>query len=198
MNAGSGDVTVVDPESAQIVGTVPVGGSLELGAADGNGRMYVNVEDRNEVVAIDTHARKVVARYALQGCDGPTGIAYDSAAKQILSACGNGVAIITARGGHRVASLPIGKGADGAAYDATRHLALVPGGKDGNLTLIRLGRNPAIVGQVATAISARTIAIDPSTGRAYLPSSDFVPTVGSERAKAVPGTFRVVVVAPKG
>jgi YVTN family beta-propeller protein len=196
MNPGSGDATVVDPASARVLATVPVGGSLELGVADGRGRMYVNVEDKNEVAVLDTKARKVAARFPLQGCDGPTGIAYDPGSHEILSACANGVAIVSAPDGKQVARLAIGKGADGAAYDARRHIALVPAGRDGNLTLIRLGFVPKVVGQIATAVSARTIAIDPSTGRAYLPSAKMAPPVGNDRPKPMPGTFRVLVVAP--
>lgn len=195
MNPGSGDITVVEPRTAKVVATVVVGGSLELAAADGRGRMYVNVEDKNEVAVLDTQARKVVARFALKGCDGPTGIAYDPAAREIVSACANGVAIVTARDGRQMASLPIGNGADGAAFDARRHLVLIPAGKDGNLTIVRLRPRPAVVAQIATAVSARTIAIDPSTGRAYLPSAKLAPVVGGGRPKPLPGTFRVIVVA---
>jgi Uncharacterized conserved protein len=196
MNPGSGDVTVLDPASARVLATVPVGGSLELGVADGRGRLFVNIEDKNEVAVLDTRARKVAARFPLQGCDGPTGIAYDPQSRAILSACANGVAIVSAPDGRQIARLPIGKGADGAAFDEKRHIALVPGGKDGNLTLIRLSPTPKVVGQIATAVSARTIALDPSTGRAYLPSATLAPAVGNERPKPVPGTFRVLVVAP--
>jgi YVTN family beta-propeller protein len=196
MNPGSGDVTVVDPSSAKVLATVPVGGSLELGAATGSGRLYVNIEDKNEVALIDTYKRRVLNRFPLQGCDGPTGIAYDPAARELISACANGVAIISAPDGRQIARLPIGKGADGAAFDAKRHIALVPAGRDGNLTLIRLQPVPKVVGQIATAVSARTIALDPVTGRAYLPSAKLAPPMGNERPKPVPGSFRVLVVAP--
>lgn len=197
MNPGSGDISVIDPIAARVVATVPVGGSLELGVADGRGRMFVNVEDKNQLVILDTRSRKVVRRLALAGCDGPTGIAYDPGNREIVSACGESAnAVVLRTDGKRVASLPIGKGADGAAFDPVRHLALVPAGRDGNITLIRLGAKPAVVGQLATAVSARTIAVDESTGRAYLPSVTLAPAVGTERPKAVPGSFRVLVVAP--
>jgi YVTN family beta-propeller protein len=196
MNAGSGDITVIDPRTAKALATIPVGGSLELGVSDGRGRMYVNVEDKNQVVVLNTRSRKVVTRFPLAGCDGPTGIAYDPAAREIVSACANGVAVVSLTNGHQVASLPIGKGADGAAFDITRHVVLIPAGKDGNLTIVRLSPKPAIIAQVKTAVSARTIALDPLTGRAYLPSATLAPPVGNERPKPVPGTFRVVVVAP--
>ena len=196
MNAGSGDITVIDAVSARVVGTVPVGGSLELGIADGHGRLYVNVEDKNQVAVIDTNKRQVKSRFALRGCDGPTGIAYDPSSREIVSACANGIAIISAPDGRQIAQLPIGKGADGAVFDAKRHIALVPAGRDGNLTVIRLQPAPKVVGQIATAVSARTIALDPSTGRAYLPSAKLAPAVGNERPKPTPGSFRVLVVAP--
>lgn len=197
MNPGSGDITVVDPASAKVVATVPVGGSLEMGEADGRGRMFVNVEDKNEVAVLDTRTRKVVKRVALDGCDGPTGIAIEPRTQEILSACGgNAVAIVSAPDCRQIAKLPIGKGADGAAYDPVRHLALVPGGRDGTLTVLRLGSKPAVEGTIATAVSARTIAVDPSTGRAYLPSATLAAATAGERPKPVPGSFRVLVVAP--
>lgn len=196
MNPGSGDITVVDPVSAKVLATVAVGGSLELGAVDGSGRLFVNVEDKNEVAVIDTASRKVAARFPLQGCDGPTGLAYDPASRAILSACANGVAVVSAPNGRRIASLTIGKGADGAAFDPTRHLALVPAGRDGNVTLIRMGPTPTVVGQVTTAVSARTIALDDQTGVAYLPSASLAPPVGSDRPKPIPGTFKLIVLAP--
>ena len=92
MNPGSGDISVIDPVAAKVIDTVAVGGSLELGAADGEGRLYVNVEGKNDVAVIDTRSRKLITRFALADCDGPTGLAYAPDAKLILSACKNGVA----------------------------------------------------------------------------------------------------------
>lgn len=197
MNPGSGDVTVADAVSAKVLATVQVGGSLELGVADGAGRLYVNVEDRNEVAVLDTKSRKLLSRFRLEGCEGPTGIAYDPGSHEVLSACAeNAVAIVSASDGRQIARLPIGRGADGAAFDAKRGIALVPAGRDGNITLIRMGATPKVIGQVATAVSARTIAIDPVNGHAYLPSAKLAPAQGGERPKPVPGSFRLLVVAP--
>lgn len=196
MTPGDGAITVIDPASAKAVATVPVGGSLELAAPDAHGKLYVNVEDKNDVAVIDTRARKLVRREPLPGCDGPTGIAYDPATKETLSACANGVAIVLSDTGKPVASLTIGKRPDGAVFDERRHVALVPSGADGTLTIIQLSPAPHVVATVSTAKSARTIALDPSTGRAYLPAADLQPPVGNERPKAVPGTFRILVVTP--
>src|SRR5438045_6431878 len=120
MDPGIGEATVIDPVTAKVLATVAVGGSLEFAVGDGRGRMYVNVEDKNEVAVLDTKARKLVARFPLGGCDGPTGIAYDPAAGVIVSACGNGVAIVSAPNGRPVARTTIGRGADGAASDPRR------------------------------------------------------------------------------
>ena len=183
--------------SAKVLATVPVGGSLELGVADGAGRMYVNVEDKNEVAVLDTRNRKLLSRFPLKDCEGPTGIAYDAASREIISACSdNGVAIISAPDGRQIARLPIGKGADGAAFDAKRGIALVPAGRDGNVTLIQMGAAPKVAGQVSTAVSARTIAVDPRH-RAGLPAfRDARARAGQRTAEADAGTFRVLVVAP--
>lgn len=194
---GSGDATVIDPAAARVVATVPIGGSLELGAADGQGRLYVNVEDRNEVVAIDTRARRVIAHHPLAGCDGPTGIAWSAKARQLVSACANGVAKVTTPEGRDVATLKIGPRPDGAAFDAARDVALIPSGARGDLSVIRLGAHPEVVATVPTAVGARTLALDPSTGAAYLPSakSGRAPA-GGGRAPMQPGSFVVLVVKP--
>jgi DNA-binding beta-propeller fold protein YncE len=196
MAPDDGAINVVDPRTARVIATVAVGGSLELGAADGKGRMFVNVEDRNDVAVIDTRARKLVTRFPLKGCDGPTGIIYAPAARELVSACANGVAIVSRPDGAFVASLPIGPHPDGAVYDPRRGLALIPSGGDGTLSVIALAPTPHVVQRIATAKSARTIALDPVTGRVYLPAADFPPQVGAGRPKMLPGTFRVLVVDP--
>lgn len=196
MTPGDGNITVVDPRSARTLATVPVGGSLELGAADGNGRLFVNVEDGNEVAAIDTRSRKLLRRFPLKGCDGPTGIAYAPDSKLLVSACANGVAVVYRPDGSMTARVPIGPRPDGALYDIRRRVALIPSGGDGTLSVIRLSPVPRVIERVTTAKGARTAALDPATGRIYLPAADFAPPVGNERPKMIPGTFRMLVVAP--
>ena len=196
MNADSGDISVIDPVSATVVATIVVGGSLELGAADGQGLLFVNVEDKNDVAVIDTRTNKLVRRFALAGCDGPTGIAYAPEARRLISACANGKAIVSDTSGRLVASLAIGEGPDGAEYDARRHVALVPSGRTGTLAVIDVRGTPRVVQTLVTAKGARTIALDPTTGRAYLPSAQYLPAIGKDRPKMIPGTFRLLVVAP--
>lgn len=196
MNPGSGDISVIDPAAAKVVATIPVGGSLELAAADGKGRIYVNVEDKNQVIVLDTRARKVLARFALKGCDGPTGITYAPDSSEILSACANGVAIVSKPDGAEVAELKIGPRPDGAVYDEKRRLAFVPSGGDGTLSEIALGAHPRVLAVIPTAKGARTIALDPASGRLYLPFAHSEPAQGAARPAMTPGSFAILVVSP--
>ena len=84
MGHASGDVTLIDPKAKKAVGTITIGGDLEAAAVDGAGKAYVNVENKGEVVAIDIKAGKVLARYKPEGCEGPTGIAYDKAGDRLF------------------------------------------------------------------------------------------------------------------
>ncbi|CAN5188421.1 hypothetical protein BH09PSE2_BH09PSE2_25420 [soil metagenome] len=196
-NPGSHDASVIDPVAAKVIDTVAIPGARELGAADGKGRIYLNVEDKNEVAVIDTRARKLLSTFPLAGCDGPTGIAYSLKAKMIVSACGNGVAIVSAPDGKQVATLKIGPRPDGAAFDEQRGRVLIPTGGDGALSVIRLSPKPEVLSVAPTAKSARTIALDPATGVAYLPSAQYGPApAAGGRAPLLPGTFAVLVVGP--
>jgi YVTN family beta-propeller protein len=196
MNSDSGDISVVDPRSAKVLATVAVGGSLELGEADGEGRLFVNVEDHNDVAVLDTRARRLVSRFPLAGCDGPTGIAYDPDKKLLVSACANGRAIVSTRDGRQVANLVIGPRPDGALFDRRRHVALIPSGGDGTLAVIDLRGKPKVVATIPTAKGARTAALDEATGRVYLSAAGYLPAVGKERPTMVPGSYRVLVLEP--
>lgn len=196
MNPGDGSISVIEPRSAKVVATVPVGGSLEFGAADGRGKLYVTVEDKNEVAVIDTRKRSVIGHQALPGCDGPTGIVYIPPVRETISACANGVADILSAGGRPVASIAIGQHPDGAVYDARRKTVLIPSGSEGVLYVLDASGAPRVVQKVPSARSARTIALDAVTGRAYLPAADLLPAVGSQRPQPKPGTFRILVISP--
>ena len=139
---------------------------------------------------------KLVTRFALQGCDGPTGIAYAPDVDRPISACANGVAVVSTPDGHQVARLAIGPRPDGALYDPMCKLAFVPSGGDGTLAVIRMSGKPEVVAQVKTAKGARTAALDPATGRIYLPSAQYAAPIGDARPAMLPGTFAVLIVAP--
>jgi hypothetical protein len=92
--------------------------------------------------------------------------------------------------------LPIGPGADGAVYDERRHVALIPSGGDGTLSVLQLRPTAVVVQRVTTAKGARTVALDPSTGRLYLSAADYAPAVIGQRPAMIPGSYRVIEVDP--
>jgi DNA-binding beta-propeller fold protein YncE len=199
MDGDGGDMTLIDPKTASSPGRITVGGKLESAVVDGHGRAFVNVEDKGEIAVIDIAARTVTARYPLNGCERPTGLAMNPATGLLIAACGNKKALaVQSKDGAVMASLTIGERPDGAIYDAGRNLFFVPCG-EGNIAVIgETTGTPAIVGTIATANGARTAALDSKTGRIYLPTADFSPPAeGQKRHKVIPGTFRVLVVGQK-
>ena len=195
MDHAGGEVTLIDPKRHTAVGTIEVGGALEEAAADGAGKAFVNVEDRNQIAVLDLDTRQVTARYPLTGCDGPTGLAYDAADRLLIVACDGATDLMDARDGAVVQTLPTGKGADGAAFDPRRRLAFIPAGRDGTLAVIAIAHGRGrIVETVPTRISARTIGLDERTGRLYLPSAQYVVTPGGGRPGMEPGSFQLLVV----
>lgn len=196
MNHGGGDITLIDPKTRAAVGTIAVGGALEAAEVDGTGRLFVNIEDANAIAVIDIARRKVVARHALPGCDGPTGLAFDPRDKLLIAACDGATVILRADDGKVLATLATGKGADGAVFDTKQRLAFIPAGHDGTLSVIAVdGAKSRIVQTLPTQISARTIALDPATGRIYLPAANYgTAPAGGGWPPQVPGSFNVLVV----
>jgi DNA-binding beta-propeller fold protein YncE len=200
MNGKSGDVTLIAPAAHKAVGDVMLGGALESAAADGAGRVFVNIEDQNRIAVIDVAKRAVVARYPLAGCDAPGGLAYAPEAGLLIAACQNNVAkVVAAADGHEVATLAIGAGPDAVIYDPARRLAFIPCGRAGKLYVIAV-RGPRDVGvaqTLATRIGARSGAVDPKTGAVYLPTASFdPPATAGGRPTPRPGTFEILVVTP--
>jgi DNA-binding beta-propeller fold protein YncE len=196
MDHAGGQVTLVDPKTHKAVGTIEVGGDLEAAAIDGSGKAFVNVENKNEIAAIDIAQKKVLARYPLPGCDGPTGLAYDATDKLLIAACDGATVVVDAKSGKVVQTLATGKGADGIAFDAKQRLAFVPAGRAGTMSVIAFaGGKGTIVETVPTQVGARTIALDERTGRLYLPTAKFgAPATPGGRPTLEPGSFQVLVV----
>ncbi|HXQ10506.1 MAG TPA: hypothetical protein VN805_05840 [Caulobacteraceae bacterium] len=197
INGDPGIVTLVDPRAESVVGTIKVGGSLEFPAVDGKGMLFVNVESTGEIAVVDLDKRAVVGRYAMADCKRPTGLAYVEG-HRLISSCGSGVAkILDAETGKEIASLKIGGFPDAVIYDRTRSLAYIPTALDGQLNVIALsgpGDN-TIVETVPTQIGTRTGAVDPRTGRLYLPTAQYnLPVPAGQRPTTKPGTFQILVV----
>jgi DNA-binding beta-propeller fold protein YncE len=193
----AGTLTLIDPKAMKAVATIVVGDHLEFGAPDGNGLFYVNVADKNQVAVVDLAAQKVVNRFDLPGCKRPTGLAY-VAGNRVISDCGNGgVDILDAATGKALATFTVGGFPDAVIYDAKRKLAFVPSALGGTLSVIALdgAANNTIIDTVPTQLGARTGAVDPKTGRVYLPTAQYnLPVPAGQRPTTKPGTFAVLEV----
>lgn len=195
MNHSGGDITLIDPKSHKTVGTIAVGGDLEVVDFDGAGHAFVNVEDKNETAVIDVAAKTVTRRIKLPGCDGPTGIAYHAKRRWLIASCDGVTTIVEAASGKLVKTLPSGKEADGVGLDEGRDTAFVAG-RDGTLTVISLsGKAPAVAQVLKTEPDNRTLAVDPRDGRVYIPVARLAKAPGAARPTPVPGTFQVLVVS---
>lgn len=197
MNWENEDVTLINVAREAVVATIAVGGKPEAAASDGEGHVYVNIRDTAEIVVIDVSRRRVARRYALPGCEEPTGLAYDPDTRLLVSACHNGTAkLIDAVTGTDRGSVRIGQGADGAIFDVPRRLVYIPC-FDGTLAIFPLEREgrAGMVTTVNTQKGARTAALDGETGRLYLPTAEYRTDSEGKRHR-VPNTFTVLVVAP--
>ena len=195
MNHAGGTITLIDLNTHTSVGTIAVGGTLEAAATDGKGKVFVNVEDKNQIAVVDVAKREVINRYELAGCEGPTGIAYDSADRLLISSCDGVAEVVAADTGKVIDQIKIGDGADGVAYDPVRHLAFVPAGKSGTLSVIAITKGRAkLVETVATQRGARTLAMDIKGGRIFLPTAKYATAIGTARPTVIPGTFELLIV----
>jgi hypothetical protein len=177
-------------------------GKPEFAVADGQGNIYVNIEDKSEVVKIDASRASIGARWSLEPCEHPTGLSMDVRRRHLFVGCANRLmAIVDADQGRVIATAPIGAGCDATAFDAQANLAFSANG-DGTLTVVREETpNRFVVENVTTKIGARTMAIDPQRQRIYLVTAEFgprpAPTANqpNPRPSILPGTFSLLVLA---
>lgn len=199
VNGDSGTVTIIDPKADAALATVQIGGKLEYAVADGKGSVFINGAEKREIIRLDTAANTVAARFPVPDCQSPHGLAIDRATRRLFSSCINNVLmVVDADTGRVVAKLPIGLGTDAAAFDPKRKLVFSANGKDGTLSVIEERDADSFVpaATIKTAISARTMDLDPETGRLYLVAADLEsPSAG--RPHAVPGSLRLLFLDPK-
>jgi|HubBroStandDraft_1064217.scaffolds.fasta_scaffold29661_2 hypothetical protein len=194
MDHQEGDITLIDPDAGKVVARLPVGGELESAVADRHGLLFVNVRDQNKMAVVDTVARKLVRRYDLPGCEGPTASGADFESGILVVACANRTALgLRASDGTIVARLKIDRKADAVMFDTVRRNFYIPCGRDGTLVVISETNEGtlAVQSSVATAVGAHTGALDSKTGRLYLPTADFHLTFGG--IAPTDGTFRILV-----
>ncbi len=204
-NGRGRNVTAIDAQSLAVLGTIELDARPEYGASDAQGRVYLNLEDKNSLAVIDARSLKLVSVWPLPGCDGPSGLALNQAARQVFSTCANQVMTVTdGRTGGALGSAPIGEGPDAAAYDAGARLAFASCGKSAEVTAV--ARAPdgkfLVAQQIATQRGARTMALDEIHHRIFLVTADFGPPPAPTaehphpRAAILPGTFRLLVLEP--
>jgi YVTN family beta-propeller protein len=185
IDGDSGFVTVIDPKTDSVVANIHVGSKLEFAVAGNDGKLYVNDAGKSEIVRIDTETNQVDARWPMVGCERPHGLAIDSHSHRLFSTCPNQVMkIVNTDSGAVVATLPIGRGTDAAAFDPKRKRAFSSNGQDGTLTVVQeLDPNSfAVIDTITTAVSGRTMAIDPQSGRIFIAAAQIdesTPTVSS-------------------
>jgi DNA-binding beta-propeller fold protein YncE len=199
-NGRGKNATVIDALSSEVIGTIPMGGKPEFAACDGSGRVYVNNEDTSEILAIQARTLKVEARWSIKPVEEPSGLAMDVQHNRLFSVGRNRlVAVVDAGSGKVLASLPIGSGADGIAFDPGTGCAYASNG-EGTLTVIRRTGPTTyeVSATIPTRLGARTVVDNPLTHRLYLPTAEFRPVPeGAKpgtRPTLVPDSFQILEV----
>lgn len=201
-NGRSNDATVIDAVAGKSVGTIALGGRPEFPAADGRGNVYANIEDKSEIVHIDPVKMEVKARWPILPCEGPSGLAMDTAARRLFAVCDKTMAVVNADTGKLVTTVPIGDGPDAVVYDAGIKTIFSSNG-EGTITVVRQesADHYKVEYTAKTQPGARTLALDPKTHTLYLSVADLGPAPAATaenphpRRPIVPGTFKLLVVA---
>jgi DNA-binding beta-propeller fold protein YncE len=201
-NGRGKNLTFIDPITMKVVDSVAVGGKPETAVSDEAGNIFVNIEDKNEIVKIDAKTYKVLAHWSIKPLEEPTGLAIDLKYKRLFAAGEKKMAVINYENGKLVTTVAIGEGCDGLVFDNNKKLIFTSNG-EGSLSIIKQAdaNNYQLVQNLPTLKSARTIAIDESTGNVFLPAANFEPQpAGSKenkRTPVIPGSFKIIVVGKK-
>jgi YVTN family beta-propeller protein len=201
-NGQDGSVSVIDARKESVISTVVLGGKPEFSVTDRKGHIFVNLEDKSEVVGFDASTLKIFARWALKNGEEPTGLAIDVEHHRLFSVCKNKLMfVLDAANGTIVATLPIGAKVDGCAFDPGTGLVFSSNG-EGTVTVVR-EESPSkfsVVETVATQLGAKTMTLDPETHTLYLPTAEFGPTpaatpgIPAPKAPILANTFVVLKV----
>jgi len=206
VNGDSKTLTVIDPKTDTAIATVDAGGKLEYAVSGENGYLYVNGAGNKEIVRVNTATNQADAHWPIPDCTSPHGLAIDTATHRLFVTCVNAVmTVVNSDNGAVVATLPIGNGTDGAAFDPKRRLIL-SSNYDGTLTVVRESSPEKFdaLGSIPTAITGKNMTIDPATGRLFVTVADVDPNApvpaGPDgrpgRARPMPGTLKVLFLDP--
>lgn len=194
-NGRSNNVSVIDPEKKAVIATIPLPGKPEFPQVDGNGNVFVNIEDKNSIVKLNAATNKVEVTWSLPGCDSPSGMAIDREHGRLFSVCdGDKMPVTDLRTGKQIALATIGAGPDAAGYDAKDQLAFSSNGESGTLTVIDAVHGYRVLQTLPTRKGARTMTYDPGTDRIYVMSAEYGAKIaGAKRPPVLPDTFTVLV-----
>src|SRR5271165_3680649 len=202
MNAKTQDSTAVDAKTNKVIGSVPLGGKPEGAVADGKGNVFVNIEDRSEIVRVDAAKLTVAEHYPMAGCDDPSALAIDAAHRRLFAGCASKiVAVVDPDAGRLVTTVDIGGGVDAGAFNPKTQQIFMSCGADGVLTVIHEDSPDkySVLQNVPTAKGARTMALDAASNTVYTVTAQFDPTPPppGQRRKIIPDTFELLVVRPQ-
>ena len=201
-NGRGSDSTVIDAGSGHVLGTIKLPGRPEFAVADGQGHVYVNLEDKSALVAIDSKAMTAGDAWPLAPGEGPSGLAMDVKNRRLFSVCDNGkMVVVDADSGKVLATPVIGNGPDAAGFDPDLGYAFSSNGEDGTLSIIHEDSPTQFttVDAIPTQPGARTMAVDPKTHEVYVVTAKANPPAPGEsryRRTYEPDTFVVLVYAP--
>src|SRR6267142_2549318 len=163
MNGKSNDATVIDPATETVVATIPMGGRPEYAVADGQGMIYDNIEDKDEVVALDSRTNTVKARWPIAPSGGATAMEMDVEHRRLFI-------------GGRNKVLAIRDGVDTNIYEPKTAL-LFTATREGTLHIFHEDTPDrcSLVETVKTEFGARNMALDPKTHKVFIDTADFAP-----------------------
>lgn len=197
-NGRGKSLSVIDPVNNIVTHTIALEGKPEEPASDGQGKYYVNIEDKNEIAVIDLKSFSVLHYWPLTPGEGPTGLVMDIKNNRLFSGCDKLLIVMDATNGNIIDKLPIGAGCDGVAFDNKERLVFTSNG-EGTVTVIqqKSANEYHVKVNIPTKRGARTIALDQNIHTLFLPTAEFEPIDPADqnaRRKMVAGTFQVLVV----
>lgn len=206
-NGGSNSLTAIDARNNSALRSIQLGGRPEFAAVDGKGRLFINLEDKNSLVVVDTNLLTIAHRYDLSAaCDEPAGLSIDTKRQVLFVGCHNRkMVVVDTNTGKVIDAVPIGDGSDATAFDESAENAFSSNG-DGTLTVVARGNDGhySVLQNVVTMRGARTMAVDPTTHAVYLVAAEIdhidSPTASNPRPrpKLKPESMTLITVVPDG
>ena len=199
-NGRGHDTTAIDVSTNTVAGSIPLGGKPEFAVSDGKGKVYVNIEDKSELVAFDSKSLKEVARWPLAPGEEPSGLSIDVKHHRLFPTCHNKmITVVDSETGKVVATPAIGAGVDAGRFDPETQLVFASNG-EGTVTVIHEDSPDkyTVVQTLQTEPRARTMELDPKSHNIWVVTAQFgaAPAATAEnprpRPAMVPDSFVVL------